>query len=74
MKSIIHEKSFQFAVDIVRLSQSLISRNEFILSKQIMRSGTLVGANIRESKNAESKRDFIHKLSISQKECDETLY
>lgn len=39
-----------------------------------MRSGTTVGANIRESKNAESKRDFIHKLSISQKECDETLY
>lgn len=74
MKSAIHEKSFAFAIDIIRLSQHLIKEKEFVLSRQIMRSGTSVGANIRESKNAESKKDFIHKLSISQKECDETIY
>lgn len=49
-------------------------RKELILSKQLLRSGTSIGANIREALNAESSGDFIHKLSISQKECDETLY
>ena len=49
-------------------------RKEFILSKQLLRSGTSIGANVRESQNAQSKSDFIHKLSISQKETDETLY
>lgn len=44
------------------------------MSKQLLRSGTSVGANIREAKNAESTNDFIHKLGIAQKECDETLY
>jgi four helix bundle protein len=50
------------------------SKKEFILSKQILRSGTSVGANVREADNAQSKADFIHKLSIAQKECDETIY
>ncbi|MEC5165592.1 four helix bundle protein, partial [Flavobacterium sp. PL11] len=45
-----------------------------VMSKQVLRSGTSVGANIREAKNAESKADFIHKMGISQKEADETLY
>lgn len=49
-------------------------KKEYILSKQLMRSGTSIGANVRESQNAESKADFIHKLAISQKEADETLY
>lgn len=44
------------------------------MSKQLLRSGTSIGANVREAKNAESKNDFIHKLSIAQKECDESLY
>ncbi len=44
------------------------------MSKQLLRSGTSIGANIREAQNAQSKADFIHKLAISQKECDETLY
>jgi len=44
------------------------------LSKQLLRSGTAIGALVRESQNAESSKDFIHKLSIAQKECDETLY
>lgn len=49
-------------------------KKEYILSKQLLRSGTSIGANIREAQNAQSKADFIHKLSISQKECDETMY
>lgn len=71
---IIKIKSFAFAIRVVNLYKTLISRNEYVMSKQILRSGTSVGANIREAKNAESKADFIHKMGISQKEADETLY
>ena len=71
----IKDKSFRFAVRIVRLYKQLTEqKKEYILSKQILRSGTSVGANIREGQNAVSKADFIHKLSISQKEADETLF
>ncbi|MFL5765856.1 MAG: four helix bundle protein [Bacteroidia bacterium] len=49
-------------------------KREYVMSKQLLRSGTSIGANIREAQNAQSKADFIHKLSISQKECDETMY
>lgn len=74
-KSILKEKSFLFALRIVKLYQHLSeTKREFVLSKQMLRSGTSVGANIREAQNAQSPKDFIHKLSISQKECDETLY
>jgi four helix bundle protein len=75
LKNILKEKSFVFAVRIIKLYQYLKStHNEYILSKQIIRSGTTIGALIRESENAESKRDFIHKLNISLKETDETQY
>ncbi len=68
-------KSFQFAIRIVHLYKYLCDeKREYILSKQILRSGTSIGANVRESQNAESKADFIHKLGIAQKETDETLY
>jgi four helix bundle protein len=50
------------------------SGKEFVISRQFLRSGTSIGANIREAQNAESKADFIHKLGIAQKECDETIY
>jgi len=74
-KSIIVRKSFQFALNIVELYRFLTSdKKEYILGKQILRSGTSVGAMVRESQNAESKADFIHKLSVAQKECDETCY
>lgn len=49
-------------------------KKEYVLSKQILRSGTAIGALVREAQNAESKKDFIHKLGIAQKECDETNY
>ena len=73
-ESIIKIKSFNFAVRVANLNKTLQSRNEYVISKQLLRSGTSIGANIREALNAESTKDFIHKLSISQKEADETMY
>ena len=73
-KNIVLEKSFDFAIRVINLYKILISRNEFVISKQILRAGTSIGANIREAHNGESDKDFIHKLSIAQKECDETRY
>ena len=73
-ENIIKNKSFAFAVRIVNFYKILIERKEFVMSKQLLRSGTSVGANVREAVNGQSKADFIHKLSISQKECDESMY
>jgi four helix bundle protein len=74
-KSIVKTKSFQFAIRVVNLYRLLnCERKEFVKSKQMLRSGTSAGANIRKSQNAQSSADFIHKLSIAQKECDETIY
>jgi four helix bundle protein len=73
-KNIIREKSFAFAIDIVNLYKVLIEKKEFVLSRQVVRSGTSIGANVRESEHAQSKADFIHKLSISLKEANETEY
>jgi four helix bundle protein len=73
--NIIKDKSFHFAVRSVNLYKTLSNeRKEFILCKQFVRSGTSIGANVREGINAESDADFAHKLSISQKECDESCY
>lgn len=70
-----HEKSLDFAIRIVNLFKFLCQeQKEFVLSKQLLRSGTSVGAMIRESEHAESNPDFIHKFAIAQKECNETLY
>ena len=74
-ESIIKNKSFALAVRMVNLYKLLSGeRKEFVISKQLLRSGTSVGANIREAINGQSKADFIHKLAIAQKECDESLY
>ncbi|MFT4973191.1 MAG: four helix bundle protein [Saprospiraceae bacterium] len=73
-KNIIKDKSFVFAVEIVYLCKILTEKKEFVLSKQLLRSGTSIGANIREAEHAQSKADFIHKLSISLKEANETEY
>jgi len=73
-KNIIKEKSFAFAIEIVLLYRVLTEKKEFVLSKQMLRSGTSIGANIREAEHAQSKADFIHKLSISLKEANETGY
>lgn|SRR5690554_504353 len=74
-RNIVKEKSFAFALDVVEAYKYLTSeRREFVLSKQFLRSGTAIGALIREAEHAESKADFIHKLSISLKEANETEY
>lgn len=69
------EKSYSFALRIVKLYKHLAEeKKEFVLSKQVLRSGTSIGANITEGNQAQSKPDFIHKLSISHKESFETEY
>ena len=73
-ENVIKEKSFLFAIEIVSLYKILVERKEFVLSKQLLRSGTSIGANVRESEHAQSKADFIHKLSIALKEANETEY
>ena len=74
-KSILKDKSYAFAIMVVKLSQFLVSeKREYILSKQLLRSGTAVGALIREAEFAQSKKDFVNKMSISLKEANETLY
>ena len=73
--NILKSKSFLFAIRVVKLYKYLAEeKREFVLSKQMLRSGTAIGALIRESEHAESKADFIHKLSISLKEANETEY
>lgn len=73
--SITHLKAKAFAIRIIHLYKFLTDeKHEFILSKQLLRCGTSIGANTHESNNAQSKLDFIHKLSIALKEADETSY
>jgi four helix bundle protein len=74
-ENIVKEKSFAFAIRIVNLYKFLcVEKKAFVLSKQMLRSGIAIGALIRESEHAESKADFIHKLSIALKEANETIY
>ncbi|MBX2928870.1 MAG: four helix bundle protein [Saprospiraceae bacterium] len=74
-KDPLREKSFQLAIRIVRLYKYLTEvKKEFVISKQIMRSGTNPGAMVREAANAESGADFVHKLAVAQKEAGETQY
>ncbi|MCX6351512.1 MAG: four helix bundle protein [Bacteroidetes bacterium] len=69
------DKSYLFAIRMVKLYKFLsTTQKEFVLSKQVLRSGTSIGASIREAEFAQSKLDFIHKLSISLKETNETIY
>ena len=73
-ENVIIEKSFQFALDSINAYKILISKNEYILSKQFLRSSTSIGANVNESQEAVSSADFINKLSIALKEARETIY
>ena len=74
-KSVLRDKSYQFAIKIVRLVQWLqAEKKEYVLSKQMLRSGTAVGALIREAEFGQSRADFTHKLSIGLKEANETEY
>lgn len=74
-ENIVKNKSFEFAIRVVKLYQFLCDQQkEFVLSKQLLRSGTSVGAMVREVEHAETKKDFIHKMAIAQKEINETMY
>ena len=74
-ENVIKEKSFLFAVRIVKLVKLLTQeKKEFVISNQLLRSGISIGALVRESENAESKADFVHKLSVALKEAGETEY
>jgi four helix bundle protein len=74
-KNIIQEKSFCFALRIIKLYKYLKdNKNEYVLSKQLLRSGTSIGVNIEESIGGQSKNDFVSKISVAYKEARETLY
>ncbi len=73
-ENIIVKKSYAFALEVINLYKYLIEKKEFVMSKQILRSGTSIGANVHEGIASESKKDFIHKLSIAVKESRETSY
>jgi hypothetical protein len=74
-ENVVKNKSFEFAIQVVKIYQFLRDqKKEYTLSRQLLRSGTSVGAMIREAEYAETKNDFIHKMGIAQKEVNETLY
>ena len=70
----VREKSFNFALEIIRLCRELQDSREYVISKQLMRSGTSIGANIEEAVSAESRRDFLHKMNLALKEARESHY
>lgn len=70
----VRDKSKEFALQIIRLYRYLCGEHEFVLSKQLLRSGTSIGANIREAQRGQSKPDFYSKMNIALKEADETAY
>ncbi len=74
-ENIVKDKSFAFALRVVKLAKYLESeKKEFVLSRQVLRSGTAIGALVREAEHAESRADFVHKMNIALKEASETLY
>jgi four helix bundle protein len=73
-ENLIVKLSLEFALDVIEFSELLEEQKKFVIARQILKSGTAIGANIREAQNAESKQDFIHKLKIAAKEADETEY
>src|SRR5215204_2441417 len=68
------ELSFEFSLQIIQLYKVLVEKKEFVLSKQLLRSGTSIGANVEEAMAAQSRKDFISKMSIASKEARETRY
>ena len=73
-ENVIKTKSFEFAVAVTQYCRQLMERKEYVLSKQLLRSGTSIGANVREALCASSRRDFVYKLMVSLRECEETMY
>ena len=73
-RNLIREKTYKFSLQIIALYKQLKDQNEYVLSKQILRSGTSIGANTEEATAAQSRKDFISKMSIASKEARETNY
>lgn len=73
-ENLIQQKSFNFALIIIELYKKLVFCNEFVISRQLLRSATSIGANIEEGIAAQSKKDFLHKMSVALKEARETRY
>ncbi|HOD10358.1 MAG TPA: four helix bundle protein [Flavobacterium sp.] len=73
-ENVIIKLTFQFALEIVKYCEDLQLAKKFVIANQLLKSGTSIGANIREAQNAESKADFIHKFKIAAKEIEETIY
>jgi four helix bundle protein len=72
-KNLIVELTFQFALKVIEFIDTLEQNRKYIVARQLLKSGTSIGANVREAQNAESRWDFIHKLKIAAKEADETV-
>ena len=72
--NLILELTFQFSLQVIDYTERLVSGRKFKMADQLFRSATSIGANVREAQNAESRRDFIHKMKIAAKEADETVY
>ena len=72
--NLIVQLTLEFAFMIIEYSESLEEQRKYVIARQLLKSGTSIGANIREAQNAESKADFIHKMKIAAKEADETEY
>lgn len=73
-QNVILDKSFEFALIIVEFSEELESVKKFVIARQLLRSGTSIGANVREAQSSESRADFVHKMKIAAKEAAETEY
>jgi len=74
MESIIRRKSFEFALAIIELYRKLQEKHEYVISRQLLRSGTSIGANVEEATAGQSRRDFLSKMAIASKEARETKY
>ena len=72
--NIILEKTLEFSLAVISYCELLEEKKRFVIANQLLKSGTSIGANVREAQNAESKNDFIHKMKIAAKECEETDY
>jgi len=73
-ENVIVSRSFQFALDLVQYAERLESERKYVIQRQLLRSGTSIGANVREAQSAESIRDFAHKMKVAAKEAEETEY
>lgn len=72
--NIILKLTFEFSLEIINLAETLENNRKYVIARQVLKSGTSIGANVRESQNCESKADFIHKMKIAIKEVEETEY